>query len=205
MALDARRARVSLRQLVLFVLSMVVPSIVLVALGVRIIVQQEELTDKHVADQTRLRASEFERGLTMRLDRVRLVPDDSSVALVATFADGRLVLPWETPSRITLAGDGPFNTRIARAEREEFAGRLKASLAELETALESATSDGQRAYARLLRARVFAKAQRPMEAGADYRALLPVVRSYSFRKSRRYKTFVIENPLAAVRATTASR
>jgi hypothetical protein len=63
-AAEARRARITLRQLVLFVLSMVVPSIVLLTLGVRIIVQQEELTEKHLLDQQRLRANEFERALS---------------------------------------------------------------------------------------------------------------------------------------------
>ena len=202
---DARRARVSLRQLVLFVLSMVVPSIVLVGLGVRIIIQQEELADKHAADQQRLRANELDRALAAQLDRIRLEPRDPSVALVAMVADGRLILPWETPSRTSLVSNAPFNARIARAEREEFAGGLKVALAELETALHSANSDGQRAYVRLLRARIFAKAQRPREADEDYRALLTVPLSIADEDGMPFALYAADRLLTSGRATDADR
>lgn len=205
MVSDARRARVTLRQLVLFVLSMVVPSIVLVGLGVRIIVQQEELADKHAADQQRLRANELERALAAQLDRIRLEPRDPSVALVATVVDGRLILPWETTSRTSVAADGRFNEQIARAEREEFAGRLKGALTELETALQSAGSDGQRAYARLLRARIFAKAQRPRDADSDYRALLTVPLSIADEDGMPFVLYAADRLLSSGRATDADR
>ena len=161
MAPSARRARVSLRQLMLFVLSMVVPSIVLVGLGVRLIVQQEELADKHAADQQRLRANELERALAAQLDRIRLAPRGPEVAMVATVVGGRLIMPWETASRATVVADASFNTQIAQAEREEFAGRLKVALAETTIALERSTSDEQRASRASCGRGIFTKAQRP--------------------------------------------
>jgi hypothetical protein len=205
-ALPARRARVSLRQLVLFVLSMVVPSIVLVGLGVRIIVQQEELADKHVTDQQRLRANEFERALATELDRIRVDPHDPAVAVVATIVDGRLILPWDTPSRTDTAADPAFSARIARAEREEFAtGRLDVSLSELDAALEIATSDRQRAYARLLRARVFAKARRSTDADGDYRALLTVPLSIEDEDGMPFAFYAADRLLTSGHATDADR
>src|SRR5262245_48260444 len=111
---------------------MAVPSVVLVGLGIRIIVQQGELAEKQAVDQQRLRASEFERALAAQLDHLRADPRDPAVALVATIADGNLILPWDVRSRADPTADAAFNSRIARAEREEFGtGRLDVSLSEL--------------------------------------------------------------------------
>jgi signal transduction histidine kinase len=196
------RARVSLRQLVLFVLSMVVPSVVLVGLGVRIVVQQEELEEQYVAE---LRASEFERALAAQLDAIRADPDDPAVALVATIAGGRLILPWDTP-RADLAANPAFAARIARAEREEFAtGRLDVSLSELAAALGVATSDRERAYVRLLRARVFAIAQRPADADRDYRALLSVPVSIGDEDGMPFALYAADRLLTSGRASDADR
>jgi signal transduction histidine kinase len=97
------------------------------------------------------------------------------VALVATIVDGRLILPWDVPARQEATANATFHERIARAEREEFtASRLDVALSELDAALGIATSNQQRAHARLLRARVLAKALRPADADAEYRALLAV-------------------------------
>ena len=57
--------------------------------GRPLIVQQEELAHKHLTDQQRLRANEFERALAAQLDRVRVNPRDPAVAVVATLVDGR--------------------------------------------------------------------------------------------------------------------
>jgi hypothetical protein len=76
------------RQLTLFVLSMVIPIVVLVGLTVRMIVQQDELVaDEHIADLRRLRVNEFERALAARLDRAQRAPDDPIVALVGTLVE----------------------------------------------------------------------------------------------------------------------
>jgi signal transduction histidine kinase len=194
------------RQLALFVLSMVVPAVVLVGLGVRIIVQQEELSEKYVADQQRLRISEFERTLAAQLDRVRADPQDPAVALVATIADGRLILPWDAPSRTDLTADSAFGRRIARAEREEFGtGRLEVALSELDAALAIATSDRQRAHARLLRARVFAKVRRVRDADGDYRALLTVPLSIADENGMPFAFYAADRLLTSGRAVEADR
>jgi len=172
---SSRQRRVSLRQLALFVLAMVVPSIVLVALGVRIIVQQEELAEKHVADQRRLGANEFERALEARLERLRQDPGDRSVAVVASVDGDHLMLPWDMGRRTNPADESPFSAAIQRAEREEFgAGRLAAAETQLRAAAALARTDQQKAYARLLVARVLAKANRPADADREYRRLLAV-------------------------------
>jgi signal transduction histidine kinase len=203
-ALRAGRARISVRQLGLFVLSMVVPSVVLVGLGIRIIVQQEELAEKSSADQQRLRTNEFERALAMQLDRVRADPRDPAVALVATIVDGRLILPWDVPSRGE--SDAPSSAHIARAEREEFTtGRLPVALSELDAALDVATSETQRAHARLIRARVYAKAQRPVEAARDYRTLLGMPLSITDEDGMPFALYAADRLLTSGRATSVDR
>jgi signal transduction histidine kinase len=204
-AFRAGRVRVSVRQLVLFVLAMVVPSIVLVGLGVRIIVQLDELAEKRLEDQQRLRTNEFERALAMQLDRVRADPQDPAVALVATIVDGRLILPWDMPPRAEPL-DAAFSARIARAEREEFAtGRLDVALSELDAALRIATSERQRAHARLLRARVLAKAQRPADADRDYRALLASPLSIRDEDGMPFALYAGDRLITSGRATAADR
>jgi signal transduction histidine kinase len=204
MAVPGSLARVSVRQLALFVLAMVVPAVVLVGLGVRIIVQQEELTDKHLADQHRLRVNEFERTLVARLDRIRRDPRDPAVALTAAIVNGRLVLPWDARSRSDPAADAAFGAAIAAAEREEFGtGRLDAASAHVDRALTLATSGQQKAYARLLRARILVKAHRLADADGEYRALLRVPLSTVDQDGMPYALYAADRLVAAAAVTAA--
>src|SRR5262249_15392520 len=156
--------------------------------------------------QQRLRASEFERALAAQLDHVRVDHRDPAVALVATVADGNLILPWDVRPPTDPTADASLNARIARAEREEFAtGRLDVSLSELGAALETATSDRQRAYARLLQARVLVKAHRPAEADADYRVLLTVPLSIQDEDGMPFALYATDRLLTSGHATDADR
>ena len=205
MAPSAGRVRVSLRQLVLFLLSMVVPAVVLVGLGVQIVVQQEALEEKYVADQQRLRVSEFERALAAQLDAIRAAPDDPAVVLVATIAGGRLILPWDAP-RIDLVANPAFDAHIARAQREEFAaGRFDVSLAALGDAFTAASTEQERAYARLLRARVLTKARRLADADRDYRALLTVPVAIGDEDRMPFALYGADRLLTSGRASDADR
>jgi len=171
---DRTPRRIRFRQIALFAASMIVPSVVLVGLGVRMIVQQDELADKHAADARRLRANDYERALLARLDLVRLDPADSALALTGTVVDGRLLLPWDRGIAHE-STDERFRAAIMAAEREEF-GAGRAALVEslLQTALARGSSAADRAYARLLLARNFLKAHRQSDAEREYRALLRV-------------------------------
>src|SRR5712671_2318248 len=102
---------------------MIALSVVLIGMGVRMIVQQEELAEKHAADERRLRVSDFERDLVTRLDRIRENRSDPAVAIAGTLADGRLLLPWDRAS--DGARDIGFREAISSAERAEFGtGRI---------------------------------------------------------------------------------
>jgi signal transduction histidine kinase len=151
---------------------MAVPCVVLVALGVRIIVQQEELAEKHAADERRLLVGEFERALLTTLEHVRQNAADPSVALVGKVTDGRLVLPWERPSAAA-DSDPAFLSALAIAEREEFgAQRLDRAALATRSALRLAKSPHDIDQARLMLARVLVKANRSDEASHLYTSLL---------------------------------
>ena len=58
------------RQVLLFLLAIVLPCAALVALGVRTIQQERELGQRRVADERRLRTRELRQALLDRLGRV---------------------------------------------------------------------------------------------------------------------------------------
>jgi signal transduction histidine kinase len=160
------------RRLTLFLFSMAVPCLVLTALGVRIIVQQEELAEKHAADERRLQVSEFGRALSSRLEQIRGNPRDPAVALVATVADGRLILPWEVSLRAGSTGDPAFQPALLAAEREEFARRFGEAERLVRSAIRLARTPPDAAQASLVLARILTKSDRLDDAHEIYAALL---------------------------------
>jgi signal transduction histidine kinase len=169
---SVRRPRIQIRQIALFVFSMIVPSLVLIGVGVGMIVQQDELADKHLGDQRRLRANDFEHALVARLERVRLNPTAPPAAISGTLVDGRLLWSWD---RATSRADPDerFAAALAAAEYEELAlGQLAAAESMLRVALTRARTDSDTAYAQLLLARIFVKAKRQADADREYHALL---------------------------------
>lgn len=152
---------------------MAVPSLVLVALGVLIVFQQEELSQKRDADSRRLLIGEFERALSARLERLREEPDHSMVALVADVDAGRLVLPWERVRARVPAESEAFSRTLTDAEREEFVtGRLDRAATSARAALARAASPQHMSRARLQLARVAAKRGDTTLANATYAAIL---------------------------------
>ena len=178
----AARPTLALRQLAWFLLSIVVPCVVLVGLGIRIIVQQEELADKHAADERRLQLSDFERAVVSRLDRlrqqaVRSFPSASSpdpaMAFFATVRDNRLILPWDERTADPSLHDPAFVSVVNAAEHEEFVtGHLDRAERLLRTALQPSASTAQIAHATLLLARVLVKRGQADAAEAVYDRLL---------------------------------
>ena len=206
MAGEARRVRLSGKHLLLLLVSMVVPAIVLVVLGVRLMVQQEELSEKYRADQRRLQVNEFERALTIRLDRLMLDPSDPAIALTATLVNGRLVLPWDIPLPGEPAESSSFASAMTLAEREEFRDRrFDVGLSKLETAAEFARSDRQRAYVQLVRARMLAKANRRADADREYRALLALPPAVVDQDGTPFALYAAERLLAAGTVSASDR
>ena len=112
------------RQLILFLAAILVPYAVLVALSVRLVVQERQLRQDGGAYQRRQMAAAVEKELLARLEAIRrdevrtaLPPGGRyrhpETAFVGWVEEGRLVLPWETPRE-------PLPARIRACEQVEY-------------------------------------------------------------------------------------
>lgn len=187
------RKRSHHKQVLLFLIAVVLPSAVLVVLTWHMIGQQKELDEKRLADERRRMSIEIGQKLLVRLEDIKLhevsaaanrakslnTNDYSSDEIILTgLAEGeRLVLPWESnlPNDRLAPSETAFFEKIRRAEQEEFirsrfnqAGNLY-----LECIGETQKPTEQ-TYARLLRARVLAKSGQTDESLAEYRKVLAV-------------------------------
>ena len=181
------------RQVLLFLVAVVLPCTVLVALGVLIFRQERELRERRLADEQRLVTREIRQELSNRLDgisqneAVRVQSDarqiqtrrytDSAVVLVARLEDGTLILPWEqhpeTDQARRFLNEEPFASNISTGERAEFvAEEALAARAAYEEALDVARHNVQQFYARLLLGRASAKLGQRRSAVRQYQAVL---------------------------------
>ena len=190
--MSAMQDRSHRRQVWLFLLAIVVPSVALAWIGVRLILQETELAEGRQLAERRRVVSGARQALVSRLERIRLQEvsalasagfrpparyRDSAVVLVALVADNALILPWEMPSARGNAGAPAANPRfeatIRRAENAEFLAGDHATAARLyREAMGLARNPDQTAHARLSLARALGKAALPRESLAQYRVLL---------------------------------
>ncbi len=183
-------ARSHRRKLLLFVTAVILPCLVLVGLGVRMIRQERELAEKRRSEEASRLATELGNRLLVRLERIKLGeagawarvepgqlharPENPAVVLVAAVAEDRIELPWEPlTGQSGRLQEAAFARRIQEAEQVEFAERRLARAAALyEAARRQARHPIQQAYARLLLARVLSTSGRLDEAYQHYRVLL---------------------------------
>ena len=182
------------RQVLLFHTAVVLPCTVLVALGLRMFGQEQELREKRLADERDRITTQLNRELSARLEAIELQtavaltanPDaiqsfayaDPAVVLVGRVENGTLRLPWELdprPGRAQrLLNDGVFADAVAGGERAEFGDRdLARALARYGEAREAARDPLQVAQAELLIGRVSWKAGQRREANRHYLAVHP--------------------------------
>jgi len=188
MSLKPRR-----RQIVLFLVAVILPSTVLVALGVQLVRQEQALADQQLVDERRLIVAEARQTLFTMLEQVQREVFDgvsrdtlgfaskrypaSAVVLAARVDGGVLRLPWTPDPRAELGRTSlmaaPFARRVADGKRAEFGnGDATGAVRRYEEALAQAEDSIQVAYARLLLGRALAKSGRGAEALAHNRQLL---------------------------------
>ena len=181
------------KQVLLFLIAVLLPVIVLVALTLRIVRQERELTLKRVADEHRRVAAEIGQTLASRLDKVvrqetsalieqpqKLARRDyvnPEVILIAKIDDTRLVLPWETSPKAVesspFRNDVEFGRILGQAENAEFA--LKNYSLAADRYLRAAAVAGssvREGYARLQRARALMRMKRESESLSEYAEVL---------------------------------
>ena len=108
MALDSRGHR---KQILLFLLAVILPSLVLIAFTLRMISQERELAQKRAVDERRRLAGEIGQHLLVRLEKIKLQEVSAAanwaqlsakrdyvnreVVLIGLVDGDRLLLPWE--------------------------------------------------------------------------------------------------------------
>ncbi|MEK7406671.1 MAG: HAMP domain-containing sensor histidine kinase [Acidobacteriota bacterium] len=180
-------------QVLLFLGAILVPSLVLVALSLRMIGQEQELAERRREVERRRLVEQLRKDLLVRLEQIKIEElgalaqpgeparppgyRNPAVALAGRVENNKLVLPWERDAAALrfreLAAQAPFGPKIRQGEQQEFvAGRTESAVSSYEEAMRLARHPAQEAYARLLRARALDKLGRRREALADFQKLL---------------------------------
>jgi signal transduction histidine kinase len=188
----AIRPRLPRRQAFLFLIAILVPCMVLVALGLRLMAQERQLEDKRRAEERQLLVVQVRQDLLSLVEKIKLQEATRAAASVGTedrgregpaalfvgaLVDGRLRLPWEDNPQAQRfresLNESRFAAGIRQAEAEELvAHQYESAARRYQTAIDAARQPAQRTYARLLRARTLGKAGRRNESLAEYEAVL---------------------------------
>ncbi|MGD2124063.1 MAG: histidine kinase dimerization/phospho-acceptor domain-containing protein, partial [Gemmatimonadota bacterium] len=180
------------RQVLLFFAAVLLPCVALLALGLRLVVQERELARARLEDEQRRVIRQLHRDLAAQLERTALrqatalsanpdllhtrAYDDSAIVLVARVSNGQLILPWEQVEQSrdfrALLEQGEFGERLRRGEQAEFASENPGSAVEqYRQALGAADHSVQEAHARLYLARALDKAGQQGNATTEYQRL----------------------------------
>jgi signal transduction histidine kinase len=189
----AIRPRLPRRQVLLFLIAILVPCLVLVALGLRMMEQERQLEDKRHADERQLLVVQVRQDLLSLLEKIKLQHvtrvvaadgrEDSgqerqeAVVSVGALVDGRLRLPWEdNPNAKNFRewlNEPSFAGNIRQGEAEELvARRYESAVRHYQATIESAPRPALQTYARLLLARALGKWGRRNESLVEYERVL---------------------------------
>jgi signal transduction histidine kinase len=181
------------KQVLLFFLAVLLPSLVLTTFTWRMIRQEQELAEKRMADERRRAAREIGQILVARLEKIKLqevsaLSDKAmdlagndyvnlEVALIGLVDGSRLLLPWETDRKNgefrRLLDIPAFAKEIEIAEHEEFAGGDLSRAARLyRQCIVRSRNPVQRGHAQLSLARALLKLGRASDAVGQYRNVL---------------------------------
>lgn len=181
------------KQILLFLLAVILPSLVLVVFTLRMMSQERELAQKRMEDERHRTAREIGQHLLVRLEKIKLQEASAAsdwsqslpkrdymnpeVVLVGLIDGRQLILPWEVDPKKKevqkLLNNSNYIQKIRRAENEEFARKDFSRAVEFyRQSMETAREPVQRGYARLQLARALTKSHRKKEALAHYRNIL---------------------------------
>lgn len=188
------------KQILLFLLAVILPSLVLVVFTLRMISQERELAQKRIVEERRRLAREISQHLLVRLEKIKLQESSAAanwsqlsgqadyvnpeVVLIGRVLERQLLLPWDANQKIKECGqflaNPNFSGKIQQAEKEEFARKNFLRAAEMyRQCMNTAQEPVQKDYARLLLARVLMKSGRRNEALAHYYHILALPSSLS--------------------------
>jgi signal transduction histidine kinase len=182
------------REVVLFLIALILPSAVLVGLGLRMIAQERVAAEVRVADEWGGTVRQIRLDLLSRLESIKHqeiealssitgqgpspIYVSSEVELIATLEDGRVILPWEENGAQIVRSQlrsAPFADWIRQGERAEFRrGDSRTAIESYGRAIETAQYPAQFGYARVSLARVLAAAGREQDSWRQYRQVLAI-------------------------------
>ena len=186
------------KQILLFLLAVILPSLVLVVFTLRMMSQERELAQKRMEDERHRTAREIGQHLLVRLEKIKLQETSAAsdwsqslpkrdyvnpeVVLIGLIDGRQLILPWEADLKKKevqkLLNSSNYIQKIRRAENEEFARKDFSRAVDLyRQSMETAREPVQRGYARLQLARALTKSHRKKEALAHYRNILDLASS----------------------------
>ena len=161
--------------IVLFFGAVLLPSLVLTAVGIRLLSQEDELLTARLLERRRVAAQDLSLQLAERLD----APDPSVVVATLTWRRNRISLPWEVDldhSRAELAAaSSEFRQELRRGEALEFTESDYVAAAEAYgNALELAIRGAPQALARVNLARSLISGRDFTSAAAHIAELLHI-------------------------------
>jgi signal transduction histidine kinase len=187
------RPRAPRRQALLFLIATLVPCVVLLALGLRLMAQERQLDDQRSVERRLLLVVQVRQELLSRLDGIKLREltravasadkeplgrePQAAVVFVGELVDGRVRLPWEGHPHAEMfrksLEDPTFAREIRQAETAELVARdYELAVRYYQAAIAAARQPAQQTYARLLLARALGKRGRRDESRAAYEAVL---------------------------------
>jgi len=165
------------KQLLLFVVALIVPSLLIAGLGWTVLKQDRE---NRVEDARNSARERIQKEIRLRLDnlatKVAAGTPAAAVKFVAWVAGDNLVMPWERDpnaeaSRLARE-DSEFAASLENAEDLEIQDRPDQAAALYRSLIQNSSSDHQRAYARRSLALVLRRSGAQAEATGAYRDLL---------------------------------
>jgi len=185
------RAKGFRQPILLFILTVVIPGLVLTAFTLRMIRQEKELVRTRMAEERRRIAAAIGQVLLPRLESLKSQTEKnpaaasdpgyrnadpvSEIELIAPIRGGELSLPWEEPAsgHTEVSASQGYRTFVEAGERAEFReGNFLSAAAAFRRAAETKTSPLLSASARLSLARALSKAGRISEAHKEFSRLL---------------------------------
>ncbi|HEX4946493.1 MAG TPA: ATP-binding protein [Blastocatellia bacterium] len=182
--------RTQQRRIVLFVIAIILPSFIVIALGLRLLSQERELAEKRWADERQRLARDLRLELWQRLEQIKeqelrsrahqteaAHDENPAVVFLATIEQQRLQLPWQTNPQASdfqrLLSEGAFARLLQQGEQQELTVQQFDKASECyRQAQRLASHPAQRVYATLLLARTLSKAHHEREAEQHYRTIL---------------------------------
>jgi signal transduction histidine kinase len=181
------------KQIFLFFVAVILPSIVLVAFTLRIVSQDRELAQKRALDERSRMAAEIGQHLLVRLEKIKLQETSADtnltrsntytdyvnpeVVFTAQVIEEKLLMPWERDLEINkalkLLSSPNFMHNIQRAENEEYVKKNYPKAAKIyRQSMILAKETIQKGFARIQLARVLLKAGQKGESLSHYQEIL---------------------------------